>query len=29
MDTTEIAVVVTAVALIAGVIWYFFGRRDT
>jgi plastocyanin domain-containing protein len=27
MDTTEIAVVVGALLLIAGVIWYFFGAR--
>ena len=28
MDTTEILVVIAGVAAIAGVLWYFFGRRE-
>jgi Uncharacterized protein conserved in bacteria len=29
MDSTEIAVVVTGIALIAFVLWYFFGERES
>ena len=28
MDTTEILVVIAGAAAIAGVLWYFFGKRD-
>ena len=28
MDTTEILVVIGGVALIAFVLWYFFGKRE-
>lgn len=28
MDATEIAVVICGIALVAFVLWYFFGERD-